>query len=74
MFGWRKKDKMVEALTVETGAPIDVPIEMMNAVYDRSAGRWCGACKQHGSHHTDRHDEFAQVAIDRAHSILAGEN
>jgi hypothetical protein len=22
---------------------------------DRSAGRWCAICQDHGSHHTDRH-------------------
>ena len=22
---------------------------------DRSAGRWCETCQQHGGHHTDRH-------------------
>lgn len=26
---------------------------------DRSAGRWCAECQQHGSHHTDKHAEFA---------------
>lgn len=31
----------------------------INRVYDRSAGRWCDRCQQHGSHATDRHDEFA---------------
>lgn len=25
---------------------------------DRSAGRWCATCKQYGSHHTDKHEEF----------------
>lgn len=23
-----------------------------------SAGRWCAKCNKHGSHHTDKHDEF----------------
>lgn len=23
---------------------------------DRSAGRWCEVCQQHGGHHTDRHN------------------
>jgi hypothetical protein len=25
---------------------------------DRSAGRWCAVCNEHGSHHTERHDDF----------------
>lgn len=27
---------------------------------DRSAGRWCEHCGQHGSHHTDKHDEYVE--------------
>lgn len=27
----------------------------------RSAGRWCAECNQHGSHHTDKHAEFAPL-------------
>ena len=30
---------------------------------DRSAGRYCAVCAQHGSHHTDKHDEFMTAAI-----------
>ena len=30
---------------------------------DRSAGRYCATCAQHGSHHTDTHDEFMTAAI-----------
>jgi hypothetical protein len=30
---------------------------------DRSAGRWCAECDQHGSHHTDRHPLFARVVV-----------
>lgn len=30
----------------------------INQVDDRSAGRWCAECQQHGGHHSDKHDEF----------------
>lgn len=30
--------------------------------HDRRAGRWCETCGQHGSHHTDRHGDFACCA------------
>lgn len=29
--------------------------------HDRSPGRWCAACNQRGSHHTDRHGHFADA-------------
>lgn len=31
-------------------------------VEERSAGRWCAECREHGSHHTDRHAEFVPAA------------
>jgi hypothetical protein len=33
------------------------------AVADRSAGRWCAFCDQHGSHHTDRHALFFTIEV-----------
>lgn len=33
---------------------------------DRSAGRWCARCEQHGSHHTERHENFLAAARERA--------
>lgn len=35
-----------------------LPPAAPKAIEDRSAGRWCDVCQQHGSHHTDKHDEF----------------
>lgn len=36
---------------------------IINGVYtDRSAGRWCDTCDQHGTHHTDQHDGFLAAA------------
>lgn len=31
----------------------------LERVTDRTAGRWCATCGQHGGHHTERHAEFA---------------
>lgn len=39
---------------------INVSVADMDKHYDRSAGRWCDACGIHGSHHTDKHNEFAE--------------
>lgn len=39
---------------------INVSVTDMDKHYDRSAGRWCDACGIHGSHHTDKHSEFAK--------------
>lgn len=33
--------------------------DAINEYFDRSAGRYCGYCQQHGSHHTDAHQSFA---------------
>ena len=42
----------------------DPATDAINAVFtDRSAGRWCEQCRQHGSHHTERHDDFASHAV-----------
>lgn len=38
---------------------------IINGVFDRSAGRWCDACDQHGSHHSDQHDGFLSIARDK---------
>lgn len=46
--------------------PVVVSQEVMIVAYNRSAGRWCEECKMHGSHHTDRHDEFAEGALEFA--------
>lgn len=48
-----------------TEAPVvAVPVELMRMAYDRSAGRWCAHCGENGSHHTDRHNEFATYALE----------
>lgn len=40
-----------------------VPMEAMDAVYDRSAGRFCEKCGVHGSHHTEKHNDFARAVL-----------
>lgn len=50
--------------SVEPGV---VTMEHMDRYFDRSAGRYCGECQAHGSHHTDKHEDFArQVAFNEA--------
>lgn len=46
-------------------APMAERDEINAASMDRSAGRWCDRCEQHGSHYTERHDEF----LARARSV-----
>lgn len=52
-------------VVVARPAPVNVvvPMELMDKVFDRSAGRFCGVCHTHGSHHTDKHNEFARAAL-----------
>lgn len=57
--------------TIQVAAPevviVQVPLEVMNTSFERSAGRWCDHCEQNGSHHTDRHNEFAMAARQLSH-------
>lgn len=46
-------------LTVSTPSDADL---IERAFPDRSAGRFCATCGQHGSHHTDQHASFLDFA------------
>ena len=52
------------AILAETAENItrDDDAFIINGFFDRSAGRWCEACDQHGSHHSDQHDGFISIA------------
>lgn len=43
---------------------IHVDTEVMKNAYDRSPGRWCDHCAMNGSHHTDRHNDFARNLLE----------
>jgi hypothetical protein len=49
------------------------PAAEPKAIEDRSAGRWCSQCQQHGSHHTIDHDDFAGAANDRTPVLVHAE-
>ena len=55
---------VVRSKVVVEATPIIVSMEQMDSLFDRSAGRWCDVCDAHGSHHTEKHNEFAAVARD----------
>ena len=38
---------------------IEVSVEDFDNYFGRSAGRYCEHCGIHGSHHTDRHNDYA---------------
>lgn len=52
-------DKAHSQIVDENDSVIEVSVEDMDKHFDRSAGRYCEHCGIHGSHHTDRHNEFA---------------
>lgn len=62
-----RKKKPAPQVTVPEVPIVQVPLEVMNTSFDRSAGRWCDHCKQHGSHHTERHNEFTLAAREFSH-------
>ena len=38
---------------------VEVSVEDFDNYFGRSAGRYCEHCGIHGSHHTDRHNDYA---------------
>lgn len=40
---------------------IEVSVEDFDNYFGRSAGRYCEHCGIHGSHHTDRHNDYAML-------------
>lgn len=49
------------AANLTLAAPSDADL-IDRSFPDRSAGRWCATCEQHGTHHTDKHEEFLAAA------------
>lgn len=45
---------------------LKVSPEVMDAVFSRAAGRYCEHCDRNGSHHSDRHNDFAAAAMRNA--------
>lgn len=43
---------------------IHVDSDAMKAAFDRSPGRFCEHCGFNGSHHSDKHNEFAMKVIE----------
>lgn len=62
-----RKKKPATQVTVPEVPIVQVPLEVMNTFFERSAGRWCDHCDQHGLHHTDRHNEFALATRQLSH-------
>lgn len=74
---WRRvveiaSDSMEKYLFVKVWRPKHhaLPSAAPKAIEDRSAGRWCSQCQQHGSHHTIDHDEFAGAANDPTPALV----
>ena len=56
-------------LTKEEPVILKVSPEVMDAVFSRAAGRYCEHCDRNGSHHSDRHNDFAAAALRNADLI-----
>lgn len=71
------KTSLIQALAAQFRAPMpvipalvdDKPViltvspEVMDAAFSRAAGRYCEHCDRNGSHHSDRHNDFAAAAL-----------
>lgn len=65
-----RRNKAVPETPLELGDYTPVSLGEMNALFpDRSAGRWCEACQQNGTHHTDKHNDYAQAVHDYIDSV-----
>lgn len=62
-FGRKKKNRKERAVAPEEIIAVDISV--MDESFDRSAGRFCGHCGIHGSHHTEAHNEFARAVLKR---------
>lgn len=69
LFSFFKKRKNVSVENETEVDFIEVSAEVMDAAFDRSPGRDCAACGFPGSHHTDKHNEFALAALFRINLI-----
>ena len=69
IFG--RKAKPVAETVDRTPVYVVVPMELMDKVFSRSAGRFCEGCNAFGSHHTDKHNEFARAALASLNVVYA---
>lgn len=63
IFGRKTKPAVVAVTADRTPVYVVVPMELMDKVFSRAAGRFCEGCNAFGSHHTDKHNEFARAAL-----------
>lgn len=63
---FKRNKPVVKVAVAPEETIINVPVEAMNEKFGREAGRWCDHCKQNGSHHTDRHNDFASAVLQNA--------
>lgn len=72
MKWFRRQPKKVQSVAPAHEPVLVVSAETMNLAFpDRSAGRYCAHCKQHGAHHTDKHNEFAREALRHQDNLVS---
>lgn len=47
---------------------IPLTAEDFDKYFNRTAGRYCDHCGIHGSHHTDRHNDYASLVLSKLDS------
>lgn len=68
----RRSGKTAQPAAAPQEQVIVISTEVMNHAFpDRSAGRYCAHCKQHGQHHTDRHNDFAREALRHQDNLVS---
>lgn len=44
---------------------LPLTVEDFDKYFNRTAGRYCAHCDAHGSHHTDRHNDYGYLMLSK---------
>lgn len=68
-----RKRVQVKSAKSASGSEVDenkddflpLTVEDFDKYFNRTAGRYCAHCDAHGSHHTDRHNDYGYLMLSK---------
>ena len=68
-----RKRVQVKSVKSASGSEVDenkddvlpLTVEDFDRYFNRTAGRYCAHCDAHGSHHTDRHNDYGYLMLSK---------
>ena len=68
-----RKRVQVKSVKSASGSEVDenkddvlpLTVEDFDKYFNRTAGRYCAHCDAHGSHHTDRHNDYGYLMLSK---------